>query len=1064
MTFNINFKPELNLEAATEQADPVPLERCMTCQRWGLPILPLRAAYAPEPWQAYALPVSGDSEVTAVRMVPDQPRILRRGFLYVLLDRTYWQAYQITPEGALRQFPAFQIPREEPVPLSKLCVQQDHDIPAAFININTHRYSTAWLAISNDPWPREVLHAYKRGDVVDGMNLHDRFYKLDLKTARDDPASVGIAMTETDLQLHQVLEYAQPMAGDFRSVHGFYPRNHRLRAMAGHVRAVTKEYQLPNGVLALVLPDPIGVVQEMNNQRLLRYQAMQEWMAEPQRCFEHFTSQTLLGIRQFQISKAHARAIEEAKAAVKHREDYNAIAKKSHGYPSYMTPMPTLDLEQEKERRSTEAIGDARDRLDERYDEEERKTFQGRYDKTLAAWQKIVDDVAKPYASHHDSVAFRLAALHDYDFRVNESADGFIRMLAMCQAGGVTEPITANQFGTTRSLWLEQLEDQDSLFHKAMRARDKTGIEQFAHDLAGDEQTRVFHGGKTLIGGMKADEFVGQGVKTAVGQLLGAAAIASNALGEHLSEKSRTLLLELHRRVWLRYYGVETTRITVPLKVGDYLTLLNEVLYEGVKRYATKVDQQFRKPAERKVRAMLLNNYFAPALANSHAKLIDVVVWTTESSESLKARLDKLGGGLGDGLRSVNIDGYGFKAGMTDLAHRLSLSAEDARLLAGDSMRRMRNPLSLNATGVLNLGMSVGSLYFQQDALRRSYENMLMAVGDEHDEAALAVLSASVGVMGAGVEIVGGAIQTLRSDLTVSVRSAGGMVPVELGGRILQVGGAIVSVASAVEGLQYALAAGRTGEGGDKDASNAYKVAAIASAVSATFGVAGSIGGASLLLFPLALAVFFGFVAFGFAVWAKRLESQPLEFWTRHSRWGLPVEHRRWLESDEMDTAIGALNAALLGLDADVEVTYIVHRPTPEVLAHGGTIKYRIVLPGYSADASRYEWALRTYRPGDSSGVIIAGGRSDGADETPSTPVSGSELDGEPQRSVPVIHHDTESKTLTIRRELAYLGALDFHAMKLEVAYWPDKSDEFGVARLTVIEDKIPKWLKESVL
>ena len=55
-------------------------------------------------------------------------------------------------------------------------------------------------------------------------------------------------------------------------------------------------------------------------------------------------------------------------------------------------------------------------------------------------------------------------------------------------------------------------------------------------------------------------------------------------------------------------------------------------------------------------------------------------------------------------------------------------------------------------------------------------------------------------------------------------------------------------------------------------------------------------------------------------------------------------------------------------------------------------------------------------------------------------------------------------KTLTIRRELAYLGALNFHAMKLEVAYWPDKSDESGVARLTVIEDKIPKWEKESAL
>ena len=468
MSFDLNFKPDLKLEAIIEQGDPVPLERCRTCQRWGFPILPLRAAYAPEPWQAHALPLSHGSEVKAVRLVPDQPRILRRGFLYVLLDRKYWQAYQVTPEGALRQFPAFQTPREEPAPLSELCIKEDHDIPAAFLNINTHRYSTAWLAIANDPWPEQVLRAYQRGGVVDGMNLDERFYKLDLKTAREDPASVGIAMTENDLQLHQVFEYAQSMADDFRSVHGFYPRNHRLRAMAGHVRTVTQEYQLPKGVLALVLPDPIGMVQELNAQRLLRYQAMQEWIAEPERCFKHFTSQTLLGIRQFQVKKAHALAIERAESAVKERREHNDTLQ-THGAPLEVTPLPVLDLEQEKQRRSTEAIGDARKRLDERYNEEDRKTFQDHYDKTLAAWQKTVDDVAELYAEHHDGAAFRLAALHDYDCQVTESHDCFVCMLAKCHAGGVTESRTAKEVGATRSLWLEQLEDQDSLFHKAMR-------------------------------------------------------------------------------------------------------------------------------------------------------------------------------------------------------------------------------------------------------------------------------------------------------------------------------------------------------------------------------------------------------------------------------------------------------------------------------------------------------------------------------------------------------------------------------------------------------------------
>ncbi|WP_256587736.1 toxin VasX [Pseudomonas sp. Irchel 3E13] len=216
MTFSFSVAADI----ATNEACPVPTGICSTCQRSGLPILPLRAAYASEPWYTQALPLNRGSEVKAVRLRADQPRTLRSGYLYVLLDNREWQAYEISREGALRQFRPYQVPREEPRSLCEICIQQDHDIPASFINIKTDRYSTAWLALANDPWPESVLNGYLRGGVVDGMALDDRFYKLDL---------------------------------DFHSVHGFYPRNHRLRALAGHVRAVTEEHKLANGVLALVL-------------------------------------------------------------------------------------------------------------------------------------------------------------------------------------------------------------------------------------------------------------------------------------------------------------------------------------------------------------------------------------------------------------------------------------------------------------------------------------------------------------------------------------------------------------------------------------------------------------------------------------------------------------------------------------------------------------------------------------------------------------------------------------------------------------------------------------------
>ncbi|WP_095158977.1 T6SS effector BTH_I2691 family protein [Pseudomonas sp. Irchel 3E13] len=1062
MNSDNRFDFGLCIDIACNEANPLDPGICRVCQRSGLPILPLRAAYAPEPWYTQALPLNRGSEVKAVRMRLEQPRILRQGFLYVMLDGREWQAYKITPEGMLRQFPPYQMPREEPRPLPESCITADHDIPGAFLNIDTNKYSTAWLAIANDPWPESVLNGYLRGGVVDGMALEDRFYKLDLKTARNDPASVGIAMTEADLQMHQVLEYAQPMAGDFHSVHGFYPRNNRLRALAGHVRTVTQEYKLAKGVLALVLPDPVGVVQELNAQRLFRYQAMQEWCSESQRRFEHFTSLALLGIRQLNVSRAEARAIKEAKEAVEENLAY-------HSRPQfYMAPLPVLDLEKEKARRTAEAMTDARERLDERYDEKARQDFEDRYNKTLAAWQRIVDDVAEPYASQHGGAAFQLAARHDYSITSSDSTEAFIRMLAMCQAGGPTERIADGVSGATQSLWKQQLENPGSLLYRALLTEDRKPLQQFAHDLAGDEQTRVFHGGKTLIGAMEGDKALGVSTKAAVSLLLGAAATASNALGEQLSGQARALLTHLHQEAWLHYHGVELTRITVSLKVGEYLTLLNEALYEGTERYIAQLDKQFRKPAERKVRAMLLSNYFAPALASNHAKLIDIVVWTKENTEDLKARLEKLRVGLGDGvdnaLRSVSIDSSALKGGMQDFARHLSVNAEAARLLAGDAMRNMRNmrnTVTLDGTGGVNLGLALGSLYFQQDALRRSYQNMLKTIGDEHDEAVAAVMSASVGVMGASVEIVGGTLQLLRPDLEVLITSAGRVQPVGLGSRILQFGGAIVSVASVMEGLQYALAAGRAERIGDKMARNAYAIAALGGMFSAGFGVVGSIGAASVLLLPLAVAVLLGFATYGFAVWAKRLESQPLELWARYSLWGLPDEHRRWKDSHDMDTAIGALNAALLGLAADLDVTHRADRQGSKVVGVAGNIEYTLVLPGYDPVASSYEWALWAYRPGVVPGGIIAAGRTGDANSPLPAPASRKLSGYESDTTAPVIDYDAESKSLEIQGCMAFRGTPDFHALVLEVSYWPDKSDEAGVARLIVKEDKISggaKW------
>ncbi|PTW87128.1 hypothetical protein DBL07_23315, partial [Achromobacter mucicolens] len=75
------------LGRAIRQALPNPTGTCNACERTGLPILPLRAAYAPAPTATSKRPLAGGGDLAAVPMRLDQPRTLREGYLYVLLDK-----------------------------------------------------------------------------------------------------------------------------------------------------------------------------------------------------------------------------------------------------------------------------------------------------------------------------------------------------------------------------------------------------------------------------------------------------------------------------------------------------------------------------------------------------------------------------------------------------------------------------------------------------------------------------------------------------------------------------------------------------------------------------------------------------------------------------------------------------------------------------------------------------------------------------------------------------------------------------------------------------------------
>ena len=85
---------------------------------------------------------------------------------------------------------------------------------------------------------------------------------------------------------------------------------------------------------------------------------------------------------------------------------------------------------------------------------------------------------------------------------------------------------------------------------------------------------------------------------------------------------------------------------------------------------------------------MLLSNTLSAAVPGTPGKLVEVTLWTMESADALKTRLDKLragvsgGDGIGDALRSVTIGTDALQGPMDNLARHVTLNANVSAQLA----------------------------------------------------------------------------------------------------------------------------------------------------------------------------------------------------------------------------------------------------------------------------------------------------------------------------------------------------------------------------------------------
>lgn len=275
--------------AAAQQAAATP-SGCKACERTGIPVFPLRTAAVPASmvrtnWHPTVpvQPVELSSQAFKYAL-----RTLRMGYLYVLLDKSVWQAYEVTAEACFRQFNPYEMPEGSSVmSLSPACRTAGHDVIASFINLDEKRYNEAWLAFSSDPWSRDVLEGYKNA-----LRPDSRFTKISLSDLKNAPARIPGAMVidpNISCLKANVAEFATAFFADTArigenvagSVHSFFPRTdqEKQRQISQRVIVMGEQYQCP--IVALPLTDSVGIVQELNNARMQIAEATQAYLAEP---------------------------------------------------------------------------------------------------------------------------------------------------------------------------------------------------------------------------------------------------------------------------------------------------------------------------------------------------------------------------------------------------------------------------------------------------------------------------------------------------------------------------------------------------------------------------------------------------------------------------------------------------------------------------------------------------------------------------------------------------------------------------------------------------------------
>lgn len=987
---------------------------CRFCDRLGLSLLPLRIAYAPERSSALGPAITRHSRMPATDLVNGGYllRVIESGFVYLLDERAggVWRCFGATPTGHLRELSLDRVPPEVP---QFQCQRSGHGAVASLINIeNATEAKKVWVGYS-----RVWLTRTARGKLKSDESLR-RLCMLEIDASSlvrggAVPADAGMRLT-SPIELERLAPEFAATAEIFELADKRFAAVSPTAAVCrvGEAPSLIERMQAnsPGNAIVLALPDPVGVLREINHWRNLRAGELSGYQAKTKDLQERITGDLILNLRDSLIAQGQASIWSQRYA-------------------------PKLD---EK-------------RLD---------ANKASHVATVKKYEQAILKAAQDWCTWASSTAFkRVWKLYDGADSIDGVACGLAMEahMAACVFGSGGTPTEHAWW----KQWLNAKPDTDeSALWLALGAGDKSVMTYAFGDGAklydvGKTDKGVDIVKNTLDARQKFIEWLksrkAQGQQRAVQEASGTLATAVAAQAFLVAKSEPALALVLHRRVRI-FVACRMTEVVGPwvqrVTLGQLTVQMHEAIW-GPPR--TQLASQIAEARRLKLAQSISGAWMGGRFTSTY--LVPVDVWVPERLVILDRQ--------GAAPSPVGLPAPGAAAGAVPEAHNL-----------WKGMHEYLKSLKSVPGGLLGLGaaLQISNLGNTLIQMRQQFAGNADNRDEAITESIFGVISGSLGLMAVTAEVVAGSMAARvasGAEVAKAVTAAGKAIAtraafVALGGGVLGVLSASVDAVQAFRKF-LSLRAEK-----DSDASSSYLAVSALSVVAAVAGgaialiatgaalqgatgvVAGAVvgmggflsGGSFLGGIPvigwilLAVGAIVAGLVFGYL--ASREEDTALEKWLsrccwRHEgRYGTSTRLKFQSFKEEM----AEFHQAIYGLQLTLEWDDRLGRDK---------LLVNVVMPGYVAARSEYAYQLEL--DGQQGPLVVAHKSSKFSADTG--------LSGQPTKILPRPNLQAmRSKSDIINRKEAFRleqqkgGAVlvadlfvdddKFSSARLKFEYWPD--------------------------